>query len=103
MRSASLSWIIRDRVVYLGEGCENVVADAQVQRQRGRGMPVILKGWDWLKHGQIARFIEPIGVLACSHIPEGNLWTYELKLDGYRAIAVKSGGRRRSTHAAVQN
>ena len=26
-------------------------------------------------------------------IPEGDLWTYELKLDGYRAIAVKSGGK----------
>jgi bifunctional non-homologous end joining protein LigD len=26
-------------------------------------------------------------------IPEGNVWTYELKLDGYRLIAVKSGGK----------
>lgn len=26
-------------------------------------------------------------------IPEGAAWTYELKLDGYRAIAVKSGGK----------
>jgi ATP-dependent DNA ligase len=26
-------------------------------------------------------------------IPEGDLWTYELKLDGYRAIAVKRGGK----------
>ena len=26
-------------------------------------------------------------------ILEGDLWTYELKLDGYRAIAVKGGGK----------
>lgn len=26
-------------------------------------------------------------------IPEGDVWTYELKLDGYRMIAVKSGGK----------
>jgi ATP-dependent DNA ligase len=27
------------------------------------------------------------------HIPEGDLWTYELKLDGYRIEAVKTGGK----------
>jgi ATP-dependent DNA ligase len=26
-------------------------------------------------------------------LPEGPNWLYELKLDGYRAIAVKSGGK----------
>jgi DNA ligase D-like protein (predicted ligase) len=26
-------------------------------------------------------------------IPEGDLWTYELKLDGYRLVAVKTGGK----------
>jgi ATP-dependent DNA ligase len=31
--------------------------------------------------------------LPVGEIPEGDLWTYELKLDGYRAIAVKSGGK----------
>jgi ATP-dependent DNA ligase len=29
--------------------------------------------------------------LPVGQIPEGELWTYELKLDGYRAIAVKNG------------
>jgi ATP-dependent DNA ligase len=31
--------------------------------------------------------------LPVGNVPEGDLWSYELKLDGYRAIAVKSGGR----------
>src|SRR5258708_36334840 len=28
-------------------------------------------------------------------IPEGPAWEYELKLDGYRALGLKSGGRAR--------
>ena len=35
------------------------------------------------------RFIPPIECLEVHRIPEGDLWQYELKLDGYRAIAVK--------------
>jgi len=34
---------VRDCVMRLREGCEDVVADAQVQRQCRRGMPVILQ------------------------------------------------------------
>jgi bifunctional non-homologous end joining protein LigD len=45
------------------------------------------------KYGQIARFIEPMECLPVEKIPEGDLWTYELKLDGYRAIVAKSGGK----------
>ena len=45
------------------------------------------------KNGQIARFIEPMECLPVEKIPEGDLWTYELKLDGYRAIVVKNGGK----------
>src|SRR5947209_12269262 len=32
-------------------------------------------------------------LLATSSLPEGDDWEYELKLDGYRAIAFKSNGR----------
>ena len=31
--------------------------------------------------------------LAVSKLPDGPQWVYEIKLDGYRAIAVKAGGK----------
>jgi ATP-dependent DNA ligase len=41
----------------------------------------------------IARFIEAMECLPVETIPEGDVWTYELKLDGYRVIAVKDSGK----------
>jgi DNA ligase D-like protein (predicted ligase) len=40
-----------------------------------------------------AHFIEPMPCLAVKELPEGEAWQYELKLDGYRALVVKHGGR----------
>lgn len=40
-----------------------------------------------------AEFILPILLLRTERLPEGPNWLYELKLDGYRALAFKSGGR----------
>ena len=40
-----------------------------------------------------ARFIEPMLLQQMARLPEGAQWLYELKLDGYRAIAFKSGGK----------
>lgn len=42
------------------------------------------------KHGS---FVEPMLLRRTGRLPEGPDWLYELKLDGYRAIAVKSRGR----------
>jgi len=39
------------------------------------------------------RFIEPMLLMSTSQLPEGAGWQYELKLDGYRAIAFKSAGK----------
>ena len=39
-----------------------------------------------------AEFIEPMQCLLVSKLPEGKDWEYELKLDGYRTLAVKHGG-----------
>jgi bifunctional non-homologous end joining protein LigD len=38
-------------------------------------------------------FIQPMLLLRTERLPEGPGWLYELKLNGYRALAVKSGGR----------
>jgi bifunctional non-homologous end joining protein LigD len=40
-----------------------------------------------------ARFVEPMLLLPTGRLPEGPGLAYELKLDGFRAQAIKSGGR----------
>jgi bifunctional non-homologous end joining protein LigD len=40
-----------------------------------------------------AAFKEPMECLAVPKLPDGSQWLYEIKLDGYRAIAVKSAGK----------
>src|SRR3984957_19202932 len=40
-----------------------------------------------------ARFIEPMLLLRTEKLPQGPEWLIELKLDGYRALAIKSGGK----------
>jgi ATP-dependent DNA ligase len=39
-----------------------------------------------------AAFVEPMECLAVSKLPDGPHWLYEIKLDGYRALAVQSNG-----------
>jgi hypothetical protein len=46
-----------------------------------------------VRHEHTARFIEPMECLPVEEIPEGDVWTYELKLDGYRLLTVKTGGK----------
>jgi DNA ligase D-like protein (predicted ligase) len=41
----------------------------------------------------LAEFIEPMQCLLVSKLPQGEEWEYELKLDGYRTLAVKRGDR----------
>jgi len=40
-----------------------------------------------------ARFIPPMLLLRKEALPQGPEWLYESKLDGYRALGIKSGGK----------
>ena len=40
-----------------------------------------------------AAFIEPMLLLRTEKLPQGADWSYEIKLDGYRAVAIKSAGK----------
>ena len=40
-----------------------------------------------------ATFIEPMLLLGTEKLPQGADWSYEIKLDGYRALTIKSGGK----------
>lgn len=44
-----------------------------------------------LRHSD-ADFIEPMECLSVSKLPADPNWVWEVKLDGYRAVAVKNGG-----------
>ncbi len=50
-------------------------------------------------------FIEPMLRLPAKRLPDGLEWTYELKLDGYRALAIKTDGevRPRSRVRRISN
>jgi DNA ligase D-like protein (predicted ligase) len=40
-----------------------------------------------------ARFIEPMLLQRVPSLPEGAEWSYEVKLDGFRALAIKTNGK----------
>ena len=40
-----------------------------------------------------AKFVDPMLLLRTDQLTAGDQWSYEIKLDGYRALAIKSGGK----------
>jgi DNA ligase D-like protein (predicted ligase) len=45
------------------------------------------------REGQQACYIDPMLLLRTDKLPEGEGWLYEVKFDGYRALAIKTGGQ----------
>jgi len=45
------------------------------------------------RHATTAGFIAPMLLVRYDTLPEGPNWLYELKFDGYRALAVRSRGK----------
>lgn len=43
--------------------------------------------------GDSPRFVEPMMAQLVQQLPEGPEWSYEIKLDGYRALILKDGSR----------
>jgi bifunctional non-homologous end joining protein LigD len=43
------------------------------------------------KKRQTPAFVTPMAALSVQALPEGSEWSYELKLDGYRALLIKDG------------
>ena len=40
-----------------------------------------------------AGFVKPMEFLAVTKLPDGPEWMYEIKLDGYRALAINANGK----------
>jgi DNA ligase D-like protein (predicted ligase) len=40
-----------------------------------------------------AKFVDPMLLLRTDKLPEGVKWSYEIKLDGYRALGIKTDGK----------
>src|SRR6266550_3079473 len=60
--------------------------------EKGQWMTPRVAGLQSLPN-KLATFIEPMECEPVSTLREGSQWVYEIKLDGYRAIAVKSDNK----------
>lgn len=54
---------------------------------------IVAKTVKWKRAQMIAAFIGPMVPILMEKLPEDPDWLVELKLDGYRALAIKTGGK----------
>src|SRR5579863_2578386 len=47
----------------------------------------------YAEQGNQSRLLPPMLLQRVSSLPEGPQWCYEIKLDGYRALAIKANGK----------
>jgi bifunctional non-homologous end joining protein LigD len=73
-----------------GRTMEQIAADKTAQWQSNR-TSVAGVDLDELPRSAM-KFIEPMQCELMAELPEGSDWQYELKLDGYRALAIKDQG-----------
>jgi ATP-dependent DNA ligase len=59
-------------------GCKELTAPSRAVSLNWRAVPL---------KATKTKFIDPMLLLSSETLPEGPSWTYELKLDGYRALA----------------
>lgn len=80
-----------------GRAMEKIAADKSTVWRSNRngeaGRSVLRKkSINSRSHMAAPRFIKPMKATAVSELPEGDEWIYEVKWDGYRALALKHGG-----------
>jgi bifunctional non-homologous end joining protein LigD len=82
----------RQGSLHMGLAGEKVRGEFRLRRDASKGAGA------WMVEragGRAARaqFVEPMQCKLESELPEGSVWEYEAKLDGYRALAIKSAGQ----------
>ena len=69
-----------------------IIVDRFLMRKTNRKRPASSSADGASPRDSSARFIDPMLLLRTDSLPDSDQWIYELKLDGYRAIAFKRNG-----------
>lgn len=86
-----------DTSIISGRSMRRIASDNDAQWQSNRSAaPAAVKGKrPAAKKVAVPDFIDPMQCQPVPALPEGGEWSYEIKFDGYRCLAVKSGVRAR--------